>query len=213
VGETFGGIRIEEVTVLALAIVAAWAAFGALAVVFMRRRGHDAFAWAIVFFVLGPLALPMALSASRNPPVATESPVHPGELDVLAAHDGSPAASAALDAALELLGPQMTSLTLATVVDIEAATTVQGRENESEAEERLDAVAGQLAALPCGPVDTVVLYGDPARALVQFAAEHGYELIVVGGSGPGGRIVRRGSVARRLATGTNVPLLVGPVHR
>jgi nucleotide-binding universal stress UspA family protein len=59
----------------------------------------------------------------------------------------------------------------------------------------------------------VVLHGDPAVALAEFAAQHGYELIVVGGSGPGGSHVLRGSVARRLATGGKVPVFIGPVHR
>ena len=198
---------------LVLAVVAAWVAVGVVAVVVMRRRGHDTFAWGILFLVLGPLAVPVAVSADRHRPRETERPVHEGELDVLVAHDGSSAASAALDAALELLGGRMTSLTLAAVVDIEAATTVRGRDTEHDTQERLDAVADQLAPLTRSTVETVVLHGDPVHALAQFAAEHGYELIVAGSSGSGGPHVRRGGVARRLAAGTSVPVLIGPNGR
>lgn len=111
---------------LALAVAAAWLMLGAVSVLVMRRRGHDTFAWAVVFVVLGPLAVPVAVSAERHRVPLPESPHRGGRLDVLAAHDGSPAASAALHAAVHLFGPQMTCLTLAAVVDIEAATTVRG---------------------------------------------------------------------------------------
>lgn len=198
---------------MVVAFAAAWIAIGAVAVVVMRLRGHDPFGWAILFLVLGPLALPLAVTAERHRPPDAEASVREGELDVLVAHDGSEAASVALDSALGVLRPHMTSLTLAAVVDFEAATTPGGRVTLRETHERLEAAAGQLGTLPSGPVETVVLHGDPVRALSQFAAEHGYELIVVGGSGPGPRRVRRGSVARRLAKGASVPVLVGPKNR
>jgi nucleotide-binding universal stress UspA family protein len=203
----------REVTVLVLAVIAAWVAVGAVAVLVMRRRGHDVFAWAILFLVLGPLAIPLALSADRDRPVESESGFRPGALDVLVAFDGSPAASAALSALLELFAEQMTSLMLAAVVDIEAATTVRGHETERDMRERLDAAKGGLHRFPAGHAETIVLHGDPAHVLAKFAAEHEYELIVVGCSGPGGARVLRGSVARRLAAGTSVPVLVGPAVR
>ncbi len=195
---------------LVLLFAAGWIAIGAVAATVMRRRGHDPFGWAILFVVLGPLAVPLAVTAERHRPPEAETAVHEGELDVLVAHDGSPAASVALDSALGLLGRQLTSLTLAAVVDFEAATTAGGRITMRAAHERLNAVAAQLPPLAGRPVDTVVLQGDPVQALSRFAAQHGFELIVVGGSGPGSRRVRRGSVARRLAKGAPVPLLVGP---
>jgi nucleotide-binding universal stress UspA family protein len=196
-----------------VAIVVAWFALGAVAVVVMWRRGHDAFSWAVVFFFLGPLALPVAFSAQRHPPPQTAGHAHPGAFDVLVAHDGSQAAGDALAAALERFAPSITSLTLAAVVDVEAATTVRGRDTERDTYARLDGIAASLGGLPDGSVETVVLHGDPAVALAEFAEQHGYELLVVGGSGPGGSRVLRGSVARRLAMGGEVPVLIGPVHR
>jgi nucleotide-binding universal stress UspA family protein len=190
--------------------IGVWVALGLAAAWVMRRRGHDAFSWSILFLFLGPIALPVAVSAERHRPPESDRPMQPGALDVLVAHDGSAAATAALEAALTIVGGDMTSITLAEVVDIEAATTIRGRETTAAAQSRLDAVAAPLASSTTVPVATVVLHGDPAHALAWFAAHHGYELIVVGGSGPGRRWVRRGSVARRLASCSTVPLLVGP---
>jgi nucleotide-binding universal stress UspA family protein len=208
--ERFGRVFGQGGPVLALYVLAAWLALGAIAVLVMRRRGHDPYGWALLFLFLGPIVLPAAISADRSRPPEPPRPVPKGELDVLVAHDGSPAAADALDAALKLMGSQMTSVTLATVVDVETRTTVAGAETERRAQERLAVLAGGLQVLPSGGAGTVVLHGDPPHALAQYAAENGYELIVVGGSGPGGVRVRRGSMARRLASLSPVPLFVGP---
>ena len=201
--------QLEEVTVLALVVAAVWITIGVVASVAMHRRGHDPFPWAVVFLVLGPLAIPIAVSADRHRPPSPDLPERAGNFDVLVAHDGSPAAVAALDAALELFGSQLTSLTLAMVVDIEAATTVRGRDTTRAAKDHLDGVS-RTVALSDRTVETAVLHGDPARVLAECAEQHGYDLIVVGASGEGTARVLRGSVARRLATGTAVPLFVGP---
>ncbi len=201
--------ELEEVTVLVAVVAAVWITIGVVASVVMHRRGHDPFPWAIVFLVLGPLAVPIAVSVDRHPPPSPDLPERAGNFDVLVAHDGSPAAAAALDAALAIFGAQLTSLTLATVVDLEAATTVRGRDTTREAQEHLDGVA-RTVQLPDRTVETVILHGDPARVLGECAGQHGYDLLVVGASGEGTARVLRGSVARRRATGTAVPLFVGP---
>lgn len=41
---------------LILAIAVAWVVTGAIAVAVMVRRGHDTFAWTVLFLFLGPLA-------------------------------------------------------------------------------------------------------------------------------------------------------------
>jgi nucleotide-binding universal stress UspA family protein len=193
-----------------VAIVAVWLVVGAGAALLMHRKGHDMFSWSILFIALGPLAFPLAISAHRHPPGETAGRNHQGALDVLVGHDGSPSADRALSAAVGLFGSQMTSLTLAAVVDLEASTTVQGHETEREETRRLQQIAGALA-VPCGPVETVILHGNPARALAQYAAAHGYELVVVGSDGrPPWQRVIAGSVARRLSMATPVPVFVGP---
>lgn len=185
---------------LLFVIAAVWVAFGAAAAAVMHRRGHDTYAWAVVFVVLGPLALPMAIAADRHLPAAPDVPPHHGELEVLAVHDGSPDADAALDAALAILGDRVTGLTIACVVDAEAATTVRGRETQRDAHERLDAVARRLGATTSATIDTVVLFGEPGRAVQTFADEHGYTLIVAACC----------RASQRLVKATPVPVLVGP---
>lgn len=192
---------------LALAILGGWLAIGVVAVVVMRRRGHDTFAWAVPFLFLGPLALPLAITADRHRPVEPPRPLPPGALDLLVAHDGTTDSQAALDAALTLLGAQMTSMTLAAVVDIEAASTVRGRETQREAQERLDLLAGEVSARTTAPVATVILFGEPAHALQHYAVENGYELIVAGS-----RLAMRPQVRTRVGRGSvnSVPVLIGP---
>jgi nucleotide-binding universal stress UspA family protein len=198
--------------VLILVISVAWFATGAIAVVVMRHRGHDAFAWAVVFLFLGPLALPVALSADRHRPTAPRAPTHEGRFDVLVAHDGSADAAAATEAALELIGAHLTSLTYAAVLDLEATSTVRGRSDHEQAQARLDALARDSAAVTSAPVDTVILFGEPIDALQRFAGEHGYELIVAGCHVAGrSRIAGRRAVWK-LATQSPVPVLLGPVH-
>ena len=198
---------------MAVLVLAVWLTIGATAVLVMRRKGHDVFSWSILFLFLGPLAIPLAISADRHQPHDTTGQDHGGTFDVLIAHDGSPAADAALASAVELFGSQMTSLTLAAVVDIEAATTVRGHETEREAQARLDRLSGKLT-LPCGPVETAILHGDPAHVLSRCAAEGGYELVVVPGcDGHRWRRILTGDVAHRLPATTPVPVFVGPAAR
>ncbi|HEV3364953.1 MAG TPA: universal stress protein [Acidimicrobiia bacterium] len=198
---------------MAFLVLAAWLAIGTGAALIMRRKGHDAFSWAILFFFLGPLAIPLAVSAHRHPPQDGATRDHGGALDVLVAYDGSPAASAALAAALELFDSRMTSLTLAAIVDIESASTVSGHDTERDVQARLDRVAGEIT-LPCGPVETVILHGDPGHVLARCAAADGYELVVVPGSdGHRWRRMLTGDGTHRVPSATPVPVLVGPVVR
>lgn len=191
-------------------IVVAWLAVGAISVAVMHRRGHDTYAWAVPFLFLGPLALPVALSSDRHRPVEPARPLPPGGLDVLAFCDGSEDATVALDAALIVLGDRATSLTLAAVVDFEAATTVRGRETQREAQDRLDAAARQLEARTTSPVATVVLFGEPKHALQHYASANGYELIVAGSHTFGRAWLGAAAVTRVAGTDHSVPVLIGP---
>lgn len=191
--------------------VVAWLAVGAIAVVVMHRRGHDAFSWALVFLVLGPLAIPVAVSADRHRPPELPSPMHAGAFDVLVAHDGTQDADLALTTVLQLFGSQLTSLTLAAVVDFEAATTVRGRQTMQSAQERLRSVVDSLPTTLTVPVDTVVLHGEPGECMQRFAAEHGYELIATdAASAVGTRLVRTSSLRKPASEVAAVPVLVAP---
>ena len=193
-----------------VAVAVAWVAMGVIAVAVMGRRGHDPFGWAVLFLFLGPLALPWAFTSDRHRPPPPVAPRHEGGLDVLVAHEGSPEDDAALEVALNILGGQLTSLTIAAVVDLEAPTTVRGRDTQREAQERLDNLARRAAVSTTAPVDTVILFGEPSHALQHFAAEHGYELIVAGSRASGRAPLATRKVAQRLATAASVPVLIGP---
>ena len=129
---------------------------------------------------------------------------------MLLVDDGSPEAAAAMESALDLLGAQMTSLTVAAVVDLEAVSTVRGRETQRETLARLDARVGDIAGVIKAPVDTVILFGEPSHTLQRFAADHGYELIVVGCRSAGGSHLAGRGTARKLAAHAPVPVFVGP---
>ena len=190
-------------------VVLGWLAFGALAVAIMRLRGHDTFAWAWLFLVLGPIALPVAISADRHRPPQPAVNRHEGALDVLMAHDGSPEAEAALDATLFLLGPHLTSLTLAAVLDFDAPSTVRGKEEHREEQLRLDALTRTVNARVTAPVDTIVLFGTVGHAMQHFAGEHGYDLIVAGNH-MARRMHLRTRPPKDLANRSSIPVLIGP---
>jgi nucleotide-binding universal stress UspA family protein len=194
------------------AIVVGWLAFGAVAVALMRHRGHDAFAWAIPFLVLGPLAVPIAISSDRHRPIEPERPIPPGGLDVLAFCDGTDDAAAALEVALTVVGDRATSVTLAAVVDLDATTTVRGHETQREAQDRLDDVARRITRRTIAPVGTVVLFGAPQDALQHYAMSHGFELIVAGSDTFGRSRLGKVRVSRAGGTGHTVPVLIGPGH-
>lgn len=192
-------------------LAAAWITVGVIGVGVMRHRGHDTFAWALLFLVLGPLAVPLAISSDRSRPPEPELPSHDGSLDVLVACNGSAEHAPAIQAALRLVAERITSVTVATVVDLEAPTTVRGRETQREADDCLGAIARALSPLTDAPVDTVILYGQPKDTLQRFAAEHGYELIIAdeqvdtGLSRPRHRFAPRPPAA--------VPVLIAPASR
>ena len=88
-----------------------WIGIGLLLALVMGRHGHDPFAWWLLGTLLGPLALPLALSAEwcqaeRAQQLRIGVPGR-GPVDVLVGLDGAPQAGAALLTVLNLLGPQL----------------------------------------------------------------------------------------------------------
>jgi nucleotide-binding universal stress UspA family protein len=196
----------------ALVIVAlTWLVIGLVVGVVMRRRGHDFWIWLVLGAILGPLALPLAIERARLHPVdlryrpATEKTV--GGFDVLAGIDGSEESVAAVRSALALFGDSVTSLSLAMVLDYEAASSYTGAEIRAEAEDQLARVVREIGF---EPVSATLLFGRPDEALRQYALECGIELIVVGARGHGLSEALFGSVTGRLVGGAGVPILVSP---
>ena len=80
------------------------------------------------------------------------------------------------------------------------------RHLREEAETRLDALQKKLGG---GRAEVVVVRGKPATAIVSFAEEEGFDLIVMGTHSPRGlRHAIMGSVARRVIHDAPCPVLV-----
>jgi nucleotide-binding universal stress UspA family protein len=156
------------------------------------------------------LVIPLAFDSMRKarqagPTTVAAGVERRGTVAALVGIDGSSESIEALEAAVHLLGPRLGRLTLATVIDFDAATTDRpwGVREGAEAELR------RLAEKVSGPrPELVCLAGPPAEALTKHAAEGSYDLIVVGNRGRGLSKALLGSVASQLARGAGVPVLL-----
>jgi nucleotide-binding universal stress UspA family protein len=194
-----------------VAVLTTWALVGLVAAVAMRRRGHNLAPWAALGAVFGPLVIPLAVMAARNEPYARPRPISPavaggGPVDVLIGTDGSPDATRALSAAAGLFGGNAGRVTVAAVVDYDAAL---GDESEDDTVARTRALLeSEAARWPGGTAGTVLLAGNPAQALVDHAQQERYHVVVVGTRGRGRSKAVLGSVAATLAKGAPVPVLM-----
>ena len=193
-----------------------WAVIGVVAAVVMGRRGHAVYPWMALGVVLGPLVIPLTVSAVRLEQSASPStttirtePQSP-ELSVLVGVDGSEDAMGALVTAIALFGNRIGRLTIATVLDFALEHTSAGRGEQSRAVEML-ATHGRVGRDLLGrEVETTMLYGRPADVLVHHALDGNYDLIVVSPRGKGASRVLFGSVASQLSRGVGVPIVILP---
>ena len=102
--------RERDVSTDTLLIVLAciWVAIGVVIAVMMGRRGFSRWSWLVVGVVLGPLAVPIAVAATRDrrPPLVrrlSEGTAGTGGIDVLVGIDGFDASQAAARTALSIL--------------------------------------------------------------------------------------------------------------
>ncbi|MEZ5406588.1 MAG: universal stress protein [Acidimicrobiales bacterium] len=142
-------------------------------------------------------------------PLANEWSHHAGERHAIIGLDGSPQSSAALDSVVALFGERLGRITLATVVDYDAAIepTDTGTAERARALTDLEHVSHRLIDQGINP-QTVVLAGRPSDALRDFAVAQGDELLVVGSCGRGMSKAILGSAAAALAHSSTVPVLI-----
>jgi nucleotide-binding universal stress UspA family protein len=136
---------------------------------------------------------------------------------LLVAVDGSEQSDGALAHAVELVEAAGGSLAVVHAVD-PAAHEVEGAtggdrlvvEDEADAEARAERILDDAAArVESVPVTTELLHGDPREAIPEFAAEEGFDGIVVGHRGLSERRERvLGSVAKSLVERSTVPVTV-----
>src|SRR5262245_17712105 len=132
---------------------------------------------------------------------------------ILVPLDGSMLAETALPAACSLArrdGAVISLLRAAEVMTLPGADTIEAQVMAiQEAEAYLATVVQRLAAKGLDRVETHVWYGPPAASIVEAAAEHKIDLIVMSTHGHSGlgRLVF-GSVAESVLRGTRVPILI-----
>lgn len=192
---------------------------GVTTAVVMGRRGHHPFTWGVLGTAFGPLVIPLAISSVRRERLArlarpSAGGTGPGGADVLVGVDGSPEATVALLTIVELLGPGLHRLTLATVIDYDTALSEGPWHEREHAEAELDRAAGLVDKALGRRPETIVLAGRPAEALLQHATEGGYRFLAIGSRGRGASRLLLGSVASQLAHHTEIPVLIigGGVH-
>jgi nucleotide-binding universal stress UspA family protein len=192
----------------------AWVLIGLVVAFVMRRRGHDLYVWMVLGFILGPIAIPVAIERIRfhekesAGAASTPTPERVG-FDMLAGLDGSEEAANALHSALALFGWDLSNVTLATVLDYDSELSPGAEEARREAGRILEEVA---ESLDFSPVKTKLLFGKPDRALAEFARSGGFELIVAGARGRGASKRLFGSVTEQPVGDAKVPVFVGPKH-
>lgn len=196
-----------------LVIAAGWVLLAGAVAVFMGRRGHATFGWAVVIGALGPFGLPLVVAAVRQeretrPHVIQQGAAMPGPVDVLVGVDGSRASELALDLVWSLFGSRLGRLCLATVIDYDQAE-LGARSAEIDAQARLDRLANRF---PAASPTLAILVGKPAGALADFADEQRFDVIAVGARGEGDSPKVLGSVADHLTRESSVPVLLGGVH-
>lgn len=190
-----------------LAFLAVWAAIATATALFMARRGHACFTWAVVSVALGPLAWPLAMAAilddeHRSAAEATDAN------DVLVGVAPWIRSFEPILKALRRLGAPIAGVTLVSALDAEDAIRPAGRAAARDAEDRLIRCAEALisSGLFVGPVVNRLVYGRAADALAQLARCGRYRAIVLGPSGSWLHHLVRGHTRSRLERHTQVPV-------
>lgn len=133
---------------------------------------------------------------------------------ILHATDGSPFSSAAAEAAVDLAAQYDATLHVVSVVELdvafsEAISEQMLKDLEKRGRQAVGEVAEQAGARGVSDVHTAVVRGAPHRAILDYADEHGADLVVVGTHGRKGldRLLL-GSVAERVLRTATVPVMV-----
>ena len=201
-------------TTFLFALLFLWLLTGIVCSFVMGRRGYDPFSWGVLGALFGPLIVPLAIATTRRNrrspttvAVRHEGVAGPGPIGVLVGIDGSADAEAAACTVTELFGARLGQLTLATVIDYDAADSTRhgGEAFVALAEQHLRDAA---AALPDVDPRTVVLTGEPARAILAYAQDNPVDLVAVGTHGSGLTKAMLGSVAAKLVRQHDIPVLV-----
>jgi nucleotide-binding universal stress UspA family protein len=139
---------------------------------------------------------------------------------LLVCFDGSPESEEAIELALDLGQALDAELTIFSVLaDLSHLETTEAKEREERiARELLDAylegVKQRAKRNGTRIYEASVTGGDPAEAIAGYAAEHGFDLVIIGAHGRE-RITHSGlgHVLARLLNEPKCPILVAPERR
>jgi nucleotide-binding universal stress UspA family protein len=133
---------------------------------------------------------------------------------ILHATDGSPYSAAAAENAVELAAQYDATLHVVSVVETDVAFSEAISEQilddlEKRGQQAVDAVAERAGERGVSDVHTAVVRGTPHRAILDYAADHDADLVVVGTHGRTGlNRLLLGSVAERVLRTAERPVLV-----
>lgn len=204
--------------VIIVVVAVVWVVVGLAIRVALMRRGHRS-ASMFAAVLAGPL-LGVALIRTATAPrgwqevrVLAPGASGTGSLGVLVGIDGSPEAQAAVRTVVDLFGPKMGGLTLATVVSHEFRDAAERQHVEHEARTWLAGTAQIVTGrdehdggLP--EPQLVVVAGEPATELLELARRKGVDVMAVGRRGAGVSKILLGSVATQLAHKAPIPVMI-----
>jgi nucleotide-binding universal stress UspA family protein len=209
-GEDGVDARRSVVSTVAVFVFVAWVVVGLVVGWVMGRRGFEPYTWTLLGVVLGPIAVVLAIAWLVRPPSWEPQLLRAGDggvggrsdaVDELVAWDGSPEARASVRAVESLVGDRVGRLTFARVVAIDAPPdVVRVAERELEA-------ACEASTIGRSP-STVLLRGQPAVALKDYAHRLGYDVLALGARGVGRSHALLGSVASALVRGAGLPVVM-----
>ena len=195
-----------------LIFLIAWSAIGVSLALAFRRLGHNFLIYATLGVALGPLVLLLIVDATRHGDVAPSRVLRghrsgPGELDVLIGLDGSDEGLESTAAALDMVRSAVGFVRLATVLDLE---TARARDSFRSDEERVAHQEHARKALRWPDAELVLLGGRADRALIEYGASEGVDLIIVSHRRHHFLAILLGSTVARLARRARIALLIGP---
>jgi nucleotide-binding universal stress UspA family protein len=207
--------------IFAVLVLITWVSVGLFSVVFfLARHGRHSPYWYVLGVVLGPIMLPIAAElgptgsrvlhpASRQAGGESGEPGKQSGVDmtVLVALDGSEESDHAAREVARVVSRGNPRVVLLTVLDPDEASPVQ----QEEAEAVLRSRAAWFAR---GETACEVVSGDPAPMILDRAAVHHADVLVVGRRGRGVSRMLLGSVADRLVRRSPYPVMLGtPVQQ
>lgn len=197
---------------LLIGLAAVWVVAGVITGLVMGRLGHDPKLWLALGILSGPTSVALVAQALSDHDLIRPTRVERGRagrgpVDVLVGIDGSPESESALVAVTELIADRLGRLTLATVADYDAGFPSGDEAQREQGRESLDHARTIAVEQGLDP-ELVMLFGEPATALVDHARENGFEMIAIGRRGHGLATATFGSVATHLSRTAEVPVLI-----